>query len=265
MSKSERVTAAQELAVVRLVNECRDLGDDSAAWQGRLADGLVRLTGGLVASVGATPPHRGTAALGDWAGHNIGRGWPSAAVEARFRSWQAHPERFATHPATGAFFARPDPHLTLTRRELVDDRTWDRSSFVNTHLRPDGLDEGLSSKSAVALFASSYLITVMRPVRESPFRPGVARLVAATQRELAPHLGRGLLLTTQPSKYGLTPRLRQVLDCLLDGDSEKQAALRLRLHTATVHEHVKRLYRHFGVNTRAELMAYFLRRYRRGS
>ena len=71
------------------------------------------------------------------------------------------------------------------------------------------------------------------------------------------------MLTTQPNRHGLTPRARQVLDCLLDGDSEKQAALRLGLRVTTVHGHVKRLYLHFGVGSRAELLAYFLRRYRR--
>jgi DNA-binding CsgD family transcriptional regulator len=62
---------------------------------------------------------------------------------------------------------------------------------------------------------------------------------------------------------GLSPRKREVLHCLLDGDGEKQVALRLGIHPATVHDHVKRLYHHFGVSSRAELLAYFLRRHRR--
>src|SRR5262249_17231606 len=60
----------------------------------------------------------------------------------------------------------------------------------------------------------------------------------------------------------LSPRLRQTLTALLEGDSEKQTARRLRLSVNTVHEYVTALYRHFGVASRAELLAPFLRRFR---
>ena len=61
----------------------------------------------------------------------------------------------------------------------------------------------------------------------------------------------------------LPPRAREVLDLLLQGLSEKEIAARLGLRPSTVHDHVKRLYAHFGVGSRAELMAYFLRRHLR--
>jgi FixJ family two-component response regulator len=53
----------------------------------------------------------------------------------------------------------------------------------------------------------------------------------------------------------LTPRLRQTLELLLQGDSEKQVAFRLGLSRHTVHDYVKSLHRHFGVQSRGELMA----------
>jgi len=53
----------------------------------------------------------------------------------------------------------------------------------------------------------------------------------------------------------LPPRLRQVLAGLLKGDSEQQVALRLGISAHTVHEHVKRLHRRFGVSSRGELLA----------
>jgi DNA-binding CsgD family transcriptional regulator len=53
--------------------------------------------------------------------------------------------------------------------------------------------------------------------------------------------------------------LRQTLDCLLEGDSEKQVAVRLGLSRLTVHQYVTSLYRHFGVSSRAELLARFIR------
>ncbi len=61
---------------------------------------------------------------------------------------------------------------------------------------------------------------------------------------------------------GLSPRLRQTLACLLEGATEKGAAARLGVSRSTLHQYVKGLYRHFGVSSRAELMAYFLRQSR---
>jgi DNA-binding NarL/FixJ family response regulator len=60
--------------------------------------------------------------------------------------------------------------------------------------------------------------------------------------------------------YGLSPRLRSTLELLLDGLSENKIALKLEVRPATVHEYVGKIYRHFHVQSRAELMAYFLRR-----
>jgi DNA-binding CsgD family transcriptional regulator len=261
MSTSDRVSLAGELAAVRLVNECRELGDDAGAWQRRLVAGLLELTGGMVAAVGPSPPHQRSRLdrLPEWVAGQTGGGWPSPEIRDRWLAWGRDPERIAAHPAVVRFFARPEPTLSLTRRELVDDRPWDRSAFINEHLRADGMDEGLVSRSAVPVVGGGYTLTVVRAAGERPFGVAAGRLVAHVQRELAPHLGRSLLLTVQPNRHGLSPRLRQALDCLLDGDGEKQVALRLGVHPTTAHDHVKRLYRHFGVCTRAELLAYFLR------
>ena len=62
----------------------------------------------------------------------------------------------------------------------------------------------------------------------------------------------------------LSPRLRQTLAYLLEGDSEKQVADRLRLSHDTTHQYVTALYRHFGVGSRAQLMAHVLKRIGRG-
>lgn len=53
-------------------------------------------------------------------------------------------------------------------------------------------------------------------------------------------------------------RTRAVLDRLLAGQSEKQAAAHLGLSNCTLHDHVKTIYQHFGVTTRAELLAKFI-------
>lgn len=58
-----------------------------------------------------------------------------------------------------------------------------------------------------------------------------------------------------PMVLSLSPRPRETLQLLLAGHSEKQIAARLKLSTNTVHHYVKSVYRHFGVSSRSELLA----------
>jgi DNA-binding NarL/FixJ family response regulator len=58
----------------------------------------------------------------------------------------------------------------------------------------------------------------------------------------------------------LSPRLRQVLRCLLEGDADKHVAARLCLTRNTVNQYAKVLFRHFGVRSRAKLLARWARR-----
>ena len=61
--------------------------------------------------------------------------------------------------------------------------------------------------------------------------------------------------SAEQSPESLSPRLRQTLGCLLEGHSEKEIAHRLGLSATTIHQYVTALYRHFGVQSRAQLMA----------
>jgi DNA-binding NarL/FixJ family response regulator len=125
------------------------------------------------------------------------------------------------------------------------------------------MDEAILARVTVPVAGVVYTTTLTRPVGRRAYTPRDGRLVERLHAVLAPLLGRELLVTTQPNLHGLSPRLRELLERLLVGDSEKEVALWLGLSAGTVHQYVKQVYRHFGVSSRAELMAYFLRRYRR--
>jgi len=56
----------------------------------------------------------------------------------------------------------------------------------------------------------------------------------------------------------ISPRMRDILDCLLTGDSEKQIAGKLHISPHTVHTYVKRLHKTLGVSSRGELLAKFV-------
>lgn len=254
------MTAADELAVVRLVHECRDLGDDAAAWQAHLLAGLNRLTGARIGVAGPIPAD--ARRLGELSGFVDAGGWASAAAREEQLGYFRNPPLDA-HPAAVRYLAEPGETLVRVRSELATTAEWRASRARNELFAPGGLDEGLLARTTAPAVGGGYLLTLVRAAGEPAFPVRAGRVVERALRELAPHLGRGLWLTHQPNVSGLPPRLRDVLGCLLDGDSEKQAARRLGLHPTTVHDHVKRLYRHFGVSTRAELLAYFLRRHRR--
>jgi DNA-binding NarL/FixJ family response regulator len=65
--------------------------------------------------------------------------------------------------------------------------------------------------------------------------------------------------TTGMNGGELPPRLQQTLKSLLAGDSEKQVAKKLGLSRHTVHVYVKSLYKRFGVCSRGELLARWVR------
>ena len=56
----------------------------------------------------------------------------------------------------------------------------------------------------------------------------------------------------------LSPRLRTVLGLMMDGQTAKRIAFHLELSEHTVRGYVQDIYRHFGVNGRAELMRRFM-------
>jgi DNA-binding CsgD family transcriptional regulator len=68
------------------------------------------------------------------------------------------------------------------------------------------------------------------------------------------------LLLLSPGGLPLSPRQRQTLQLLLAGKSEKEIAAQLGLSHNTVHHYVKAIHRHFGVSSRSELLARWVRK-----
>jgi DNA-binding CsgD family transcriptional regulator len=81
------------------------------------------------------------------------------------------------------------------------------------------------------------------------------RLVAELCKLFGAHVSGGVA----NDAVGLSPRMRQTLELLVAGDSERQVALKLKISQHTVHVYVKQLYKRFGVSSRGELLAKFVR------
>ncbi len=258
MGKSQRLTLGQVRAVGRLVEECREVGDDPGRWRPHLLCGINTLVGAMFATTAELDPAGldGPRLVGF-----IDVGLPVGGARERWDEF-IREGGFVRHPAGARFATIPGPRNTRRRRELLTDDEWYRSRFYEEWVRPFGVDDGLISVHP-GPGGMGFMLSPGRAIGERPFDGRGAGLCHLIQLALAPHLGRSLATTADPV-CRLSPRLRETLDYLLEGDSEKHAAARLGISPATVREYVQALYRHFGVSTRAELMAHFLRRYRDG-
>ena len=95
-----------------------------------------------------------------------------------------------------------------------------------------------------------HLIILTRPGREAPFDDLDRRIVGLFHAEV----GRLWRRTGDDSTADLPRHLLQTLGLLLEGLSEREIVARLQLSRHTVHDHVKRLYTRFQVNSRAQLL-----------
>jgi DNA-binding CsgD family transcriptional regulator len=149
--------------------------------------------------------------------------------------------------------------LTRARRQLVSDAAWYRSAAWE-YRRPNRIDEQLTSVYQLSDEGAIIVIALHRAVGDHEFSAREQRLVSFFHEELGRLVGHSLVSVTAPSPDKLSPRLRQTLACLVEGDSEKQVAARLGLSRATTHQYVTAVYRHFKVGSRAQLLAHVIRR-----
>ncbi|QEL17591.1 helix-turn-helix domain-containing protein [Limnoglobus roseus] len=254
MSKSAQIRIEDARAVFRLVGDCSELGDDLQAWLQRMTDGAAALLDCQSASCGEFRVIDGRSHPVAAAFHGY-----DAAMLASHAAWLADPS-LPGNPVYEGFERRPD-EITAGVEDLIPRGEWEASRYYNELLVPMDMGDSFLSKRFIPTDGSPHYVTVSRPVRAARFTAREKAVATLLHDAVADRLGRALATSADP-QASLPPRLRHVLNGLLDGDSEKQVAARLGVTAATVHEHVKRLYRRFGVQSRAELLAHFLRRYR---
>jgi len=260
MGKSDLLRVQDVRAAYRLIGDCRDLGRDPALWHSRMLEGVYRLIGAPAAAGGElrwVPAIFTPEAISAF----------DAGLDARARELYIRYRRelkLAGNPIWRVLPHGPDRLVTRTRRQIVSDTEWYRSVVFNEYRRPGKIDHQLTSVYRTSDDGAHSAITVLRALGERDFSPREQRLLNFFHAELGPLIGRALVSSTEPSPVKLSPRLRQTLAYLLGGDSEKQVADHLGLSHDTTHQYVTALYRHFGVGSRAQLMAYVLKRIGRG-
>ena len=155
---------------------------------------------------------------------------------------------------------RAEGDVVTVRREDVMDRGWFRSEHFNVMRRPAARGESLYAK--LRLPDGRHLrMGIQREIRDRPFTRREVELVNVFHENLrnlyALPRPAGFMMSATPMP-DLPPRLQPVLTHLLQGEGEKQIAVKLGLSRHTVHEYVKVIYRRLGVGSRGELLARFV-------
>jgi DNA-binding CsgD family transcriptional regulator len=262
MSKSTHLRSQDWRAILRLTGECRELGDDRDTWRRHF---LAQLCGLVAADLGfcpemagfraARPTDLGVTVWGFENGFN-------RAVQGELRDLV---ERDPTiYGATLAYFQRlaRDDGVCHSRQEIIADREWYHSTSYQVVHRSLGLDHILWCFRSLSNGEGDEFAGVMleRAIGRRGFSARDRSIVREAQAALGPLIGGPLARFAEPSPTDLAPRARQVLGCLLQGDGDKQIAAQLKLSIYTVNQYIKVIFRHFGVSSRPELLARWVRR-----
>ena len=147
-------------------------------------------------------------------------------------------------------------HFTRTRQQVVPDADWYSHPTVKQYRLDRGLDHFLYSIYPIGDTCCSA-IGFFRRVGREPFTDMQRRICHIILSNV-----KWLHESLFPEHKGedcrtLTPRMRTVLIYLLDGKQRDQIAETLHISPETVKTHIRKIYKHFKVNSQVELMHYF--------
>lgn len=221
----------------RLVAEIRRLGDDPNQWRPFMVKALIELFGvELVVSSEIYATRTGNKDVWDI----VDIGW---GADAGGQTWRIESTTRETNPQVFDILVR-DP-------ERDDD---DRVPIAPAEKMHEGSRFILSNQALPHISAVDQL-GIHRGHDAPEFTASDHRLLRLLHVELGRFWRADVLAKTRDPQANLAPRLRQTLEQLTDGKSEKQIALALHISQHTVHNYVKALHQRFNVNSRGELLA----------
>jgi DNA-binding CsgD family transcriptional regulator len=248
--------------VHRLIDECRELGDDGAFWLTHLAQGVIELCDADTVGAGQISGirTRKIASIGI-AEAGFDRGFEREGWLNGLRQWIVDPYYSSVmneayrQVIAGQETAISSAHAVLGRE------MWHRSPLYQDVNRPMGCDAQLYCMFRIASGPDDTQTLVLnRRSGERDFTDREQEILRYLGTELSPLIGGPLAGFREIRPSDLPTRQRQVLACVLEGDSDKQIAKRLTLSPYTVNQYMKLIYRHFGVGARTELLARWIRR-----
>jgi len=257
MSKSNQLRLDDVRAALRLVGECRDLRHDPTLWRNRACEGLIWLLGARIVSGLEARWRRPSGPIAPF--HVLQSGLTPHEHDRYFTPFFARATPDDDDVLFSPLKATTERHIVQVRKATISDDDWYRCRTYDEYFRCVGTDACVVSLwelpgDRVDMFG------LHRDRADRDFTSREINLLRLFHSELGALIGP--LLVAADDRFSptrLPPRVRETLVCLLEGDSEKQVAARLGISGPTVHQYVTILYRHYGVATRAELLARVLR------
>jgi len=251
------LTEAEVRGVVRLLAEALTPDDGRPAKVRRLCNGLARMIGadGWLCLRTRVAPGRPPVNIDFVYGGDMGSeqlaAWSARSLESAGRPVE--------HPAMDRLLAAGRP-FTATRPQLVADEAWDADP-TRPPMRRAGLDELMYAWVPIERDQRGTLLSggcLLRHTGRSAFNPRDAAITHLIFQESSGLHAAELPGEVEPLAESLTPRQRVVLAQLIDGCSARQIAANLGLSLHTANDHIKAIYKHFEVQSRAELMRRFM-------
>jgi DNA-binding CsgD family transcriptional regulator len=230
----------------RLVGEVGEIGRGTEAARRHLIDGLLGLLG---CAIGGMAHDTG-----------YGRGLKAGIAQATLAGFDRDIiEVFQAHHTQGSDinpFHRAVMRLgdgagqvfTSTSREIVATADWDGSAWVNEYVRPAHVDHFMGSVRRVGKTACMGC-GFMRAAGDQPFSEEDREVLHLV------HVGVGQFFEAPSPRALLAPRVRDTLDVLVSGATDKEIAAKLGISPHTVRQYVKSILRAYGVSSRAQLIA----------
>jgi len=181
-------------------------------------------------------------------------GWENEAQRMKFAEATTSP---AAEPFNTAMRKGSDIHRTRLRRDVFSDAQWFESELFRNHYGKANMGEWLTTHYPLGNRLFSTMVFLRQLGRPAFSRRDVCIVHIITEEIDWLHRA-GTDVPGAEHVNELSPRQRQVLLQLLSGEGVKQIARELSLSTHTVNDHMKHIYRRFGVSGRSELVAKFL-------
>jgi DNA-binding CsgD family transcriptional regulator len=242
-AESQRLSSADIRRVFHLLGEIIELGRDAARWRAHLLEQLLKLVDARIGLAGEQ-------FVSPTAPMFVGM------VEA---GWEPHQQKLFYQHVNSGGMAKDPLHkpvqsllfrsFTRRRRDIVPDDVWYSSPTLPIR-RECNFDDQIYSRWRLPQPGWAHVITVFRAWKGNPFGVRERLIVNLLHREL----GRLWSQVDSGPLASMPPRLRQTLDLIFSGYTEKQIADCLNVSTHTAHDFCRRLYRHFALKGRGQLL-----------
>lgn len=181
-------------------------------------------------------------------------GWESESQRLQFCEASFSP---VIHEFNARLREELDGHHTRRREDMFSDDRWFSSDLVRDYFHPAHIGEFIWSVRPIGgnQYSSMWFL---RPLGRPAFTAREICIVHLIAEQVSWLHHDGIDVPAADHVNELSSRQKQILLQVMAGDSVKEIARKVALSPHTVNDHMKHIYRRFGVVARGELLAQFL-------